>query len=345
MNDTGVREPLIRRMMKTAYQKNIPLMVASSPGTGKTDHGIQFGHDMSARTIIFHPVVDDPTDYKGMPVRTRDGGAEFVPYNRLKLLMEINEDCLAIFDDTGQATMATQSALMQFALARELNGKKISDKVRFMFFTNRRGDKANVSGILEPLKSRCVLFNYEPTVKEWTPWALKNGVSLDIIGYLNFDQTEFNNFQPNFDIVNSPNPRNWVRFSDALKDYPKIENIPDSEFPFIHAWADGCVGISARVKFLAFTSFYKELPDLDKLIANPKIWKAPKNREIYFAVSSGLLGRADKKNLKNIIDVIVQFPPEICLYAGQIIDEAYGGLLKNSGAPMDNWVKVVQDLV
>ena len=60
----------------------------------------------------------------------------------------------SFLDDLGQAPMSVQAAAMQLILARRINGFKISDKVIFMAATNRREDKAGVTGILEPVKSR-----------------------------------------------------------------------------------------------------------------------------------------------------------------------------------------------
>ncbi len=57
-------------------------------------------------------------------------------------------------DDLGQATPAVQAAAMQLILARTLNGHRVSDHVVFIAATNRRTDRAGVSGILEPVKSR-----------------------------------------------------------------------------------------------------------------------------------------------------------------------------------------------
>ena len=100
-------------------------------------------HDL----IITHPVVEDPTDYKGMPAVVQgDGGptASFLPFGELNRMLSATVPTVVMMDDLGQAPPAVQAAVMQLILARQINGRRISDHVSFIAATNRREDRAEV---------------------------------------------------------------------------------------------------------------------------------------------------------------------------------------------------------
>ena len=88
-----------------------------------------------------------------MPFVT-DGQAEFLPFGDLRALIQADKDTVFFLDDLGQAPPTVQAAAMQLILARRINGHHVSDSVTFIAATNRKQDKAGVSGILEPVKSR-----------------------------------------------------------------------------------------------------------------------------------------------------------------------------------------------
>src|SRR5271156_3640100 len=128
-------------------------LICSGPGTGKSSIGEQACGEADADCIVMHPVVSDPTDFKGMPW-VGDGGATFLPFGDLQKLVNATKLTACFIDDLGQATPAVQAAAMQLILARTINGHRVSGQVVFIAATNRRTDRAGVSGILEPVKSR-----------------------------------------------------------------------------------------------------------------------------------------------------------------------------------------------
>ena len=68
---------------------------------------------------------------------------------------------------------------------RQLNGKRLSSKVRILACTNRREDPAAGGlGFIEPLKQRFVSFPLETDLNEWSSWALGNGLDPHIAAYL-----------------------------------------------------------------------------------------------------------------------------------------------------------------
>lgn len=133
-----------------------PVLIKGAPGIGKTDVVTQACQAAGADLVISHPVVSDPIDYKGLPALA-DGRAEFLPFGELRTLIEANSLTVFFLDDLGQAPPTVQAAAMQLILARRINGHLVSEQVCFVAATNRKQDKAGVTGDLE-----CSRFPREP---------------------------------------------------------------------------------------------------------------------------------------------------------------------------------------
>src|SRR5208337_1991806 len=168
--------------LSRAVPSRLPVLIKGAPGIGKTDIVTQACEASSADLIIEHPVVSDPTDYKGIPFPDGKGDANFLPIGNLKRLLNAESLTVCFFDDIGQAPGSVQAALMQLILARRINGHKVSDNVCFLAATNRRSDRAGVTGMLEPVKSRFVsIVELETDVESWVSWALKAALPIELI--------------------------------------------------------------------------------------------------------------------------------------------------------------------
>lgn len=271
------------------FKAKLPVLIKGAPGVGKSDIVSQAAEICGYNLMIFHPAVSDPTDYKGLPGIV-DGKAEFLPYGDLRRLMEVKKPTIAFLDDIGQAPTCVQTAVMQLLLARQVNGKKISDRVIFVAATNRRKDRAGVSGILEPVKSRfkCI-YELVPSLDDWTAWAIENDIDMDVIYFLRYRPQYLNTDEFTADIVNHPCPRTWLAVSDLIKaELNEIEDIA------------GAVGIAAATDFVGFLRYKDQLPDLKKIIADPENGEVPDNCMILYAVCGALFKMTDDNNVDRI---------------------------------------------
>ncbi len=57
----------LKQALLIAIKSHLPILIKGRPGVGKTDIVSQACQEAKARLIISHPVVSDPTDYKGLP--------------------------------------------------------------------------------------------------------------------------------------------------------------------------------------------------------------------------------------------------------------------------------------
>ena len=273
-----------------------PIILEAGPGVGKTDTVIAAAKAIGHEVILSHPSVSAPTAYKGQPFAFQDqtgqAKARHLPYEDLESLITADKPTIAFFDDMGQATPATQAAIMQLFLQRQVAGHKISDHVWFMGATNRAEDKAGVGSLLEPLKGRSTILHLEPHIDDWCGWAYEQDwMPVSVPAFLRFKTELLNAFKPSRDMKNTPTPRNWSRLAKKVSiDVTGMELLA------------GDVGDAAASEFLAFYRLMEKMPDPDECIKNPKTAPVPAADEV--SVLYGLMGalahRCDGKTIAGI---------------------------------------------
>ncbi|MDP8267516.1 MAG: hypothetical protein P9L97_02190, partial [Candidatus Tenebribacter davisii] len=206
-------------------------------------------------------------------------------------------------DDIGQASSSVQASLMHLLLARRINGHAVSEHVVFLAATNRRQDRAAVQGILEPVKSRfAAILELEVNVDDWVDWAIVQGLPVELIAFVRFRPNLLHDFKPTADIINTPNPRTVAAVGMMMNaGLPK-----DTEYEMI----SGAAGEGFAAEFLGFLKIYRDLPDIEKLIADPENAIVPDEPSVLFAVCGSLSAKANKKNLGNIIKFTDRLPGE-----------------------------------
>jgi len=263
---------------------------------------------IGAKLIISHPVVADPTDYKGLPFVVNNE-AEFLPFGELKQLIYAEEPTIFFLDDLGQATPAVQSAVMQLLLARRINGHKISDHVVFVGATNRREDRANVGGILEPVKGRFKggIIELEPHLEDWCKWAWENNMPSQLISYLQFRPKQLFNFNPTRDIENSPNPRTNEGVGNAINN-----NVPtDLRFEVVK----GIAGETYAIEFEAYLKVFMTLPSIHEIESNPHSALVPTEISAKFAAMGLISDAMNQKNVGAFITYLQRLGDEMLIAA------------------------------
>jgi hypothetical protein len=211
--------------------------------------------------------------------------------------MNATKPTVWFLDDLGQASPAVQAAKMQLLLAREIQGHKISDQVTFVAATNRRTDRAGVSGILEPVKSRfCSIVELAPDLDSWCNWAIDRNVHPLLIAFLRFKPELLCNFTATNDLVNSPVPRTWNHVNKllAMKLSPSLLSIAIA----------GAVGEGAATEFMAFMKLYEQLPNIDQILIDPKSVAIPTNPAVLYSLAGALAMKANSTTFNAITSYV-----------------------------------------
>ncbi|HYE72078.1 MAG TPA: ATP-binding protein, partial [Blastocatellia bacterium] len=178
----------LRQFLASAIKQQLPILITGAPGVGKSDIVASAAQDAQAELIISHPVVSDPTDAKGLPWANKNATeATFLPFGELARALKATKPTVWFLDDLGQASPAVQASFMQLILARRVNGHALPDCITFVAATNRRTDRAGVSGILEPVKSRFAsIVPLEADLDDWCAWAIDKQLPVELIAFMRF---------------------------------------------------------------------------------------------------------------------------------------------------------------
>jgi hypothetical protein len=278
-------------LAKTIAAK-LPVLITGAPGIGKSDIVTGAAKDAGADLLLSHPAVADPTDVKGLPWIV-DGHATFLPFGELDRALKADRPMVWFLDDLGQASPAVQASYMQLLLARRVNGHVLSDNVVFVAATNRRTDRAGVSGILEPVKSRFnTIIELEAHLDDWCTWAISNDIAPELIAFLRFQPDLLCKFQASADLTNCPVPRTWSHVAKILK----LGLSPTIQSSAIA----GAVGEGAAVEFLAFLRLYQELPSVDAILLDPDSTDIPENPATLYALAGALAHRTTEANFGRV---------------------------------------------
>jgi len=269
----------------------LPILITGAPGTSKTDCVRQATQTAQAQLIVMHTAVKNPTDFQGMPWISNDQ-ASFVPFGDLRKIMNAVSPTVCFIDDVGQAPPAVQAAAMQLLLAREIDGLRVSDQVVFIAATNRRSDRAGVTGLLEPVKGRFVsIVELIPDLTDWVAWAVGAQIAPEIIAFLRFRPELFFDFKATSELVKSPVPRSWHHVSDVL-----ALGLPlDVELPTLQ----GAVGEGAATEFVAFRSVWANMTCPDLVLTNPDTASIPDEPSALYAIATALAYRVTRQSMTN----------------------------------------------
>jgi len=306
MNATQLKDTLTK-----AFKARLPVLIKGAPGIGKTDIITQAAEAAEMDLHIFHPVVSDPTDFKGLPAIVNDK-AEFLPYGDLRLLLTAKRPTVAFLDDLGQAPPVVQASVMQLLLARKINGHAVSKHVVFAAATNRREDKAGVTSILEPVKSRFAsIVELTVDVDEWCKWAITNDMPPELIAFVRFRPALMTSpTAATNDIVNRACPRTVANVGKLLK-----AGLDNAEV------LAGAVGEGFAAEFIGFMRIWQTLPNIDAILLSPESAKVPTEVAALYAIATVLAEKTTVDNAPRVMRYANRMPKE---FATLCIRDALG---------------------
>jgi len=291
--------------MREAGFNSPNILIKGRPGVGKTAVVKQACEQVGADMIWSHPVTDEPIDYKGLPdLNNGHEFAQFKPYGNMKLAISADKPTVWMFDDVGQALKATQAAMMQPLGDRRLDTHKISDHVLFVAATNRKEDKAGVTGLLEPVKSRfSTIVEMDTDLDDWCEWALQHNMPTELVAFVRFRPNFLVDWTPSNDIINGPCPRTIAKAGEL-----QVGGVIPQGHEFeIFA---GAAGDAFAAEYTGFLKIYRNLPNPDVVLMNPEKFDVPDDPATLYALAGALASRANEENSERFFKAVSRLPGE-----------------------------------
>lgn len=325
--------PNAEKCLALALKSKWPALLIGSPGIGKTDLCGQVATQNNHKFTTEVATTLEPTDLKGLPSVVK-GEADYRPYGFLRSLIEATEPTLVLIDDLGHAGPEVQKAIMHLILARSINDKKISDKVAFVAATNDIGQKAGVTGIISPLQNRFFQIKVEVDPKAWCDWAISNSVVSSVIGFVRTTPQLFSEWAPPVGIEATCTPRSMKMLSD-----------------FILAGGDdmqvfrGCIGDQIGLQFKAYLEMLKELPSVEKVLANPREVPIPTATETdkLYGICAALAFMEEESDWERIMVYLQRLPDEFQVLCVTDATTRHPKILKTK--PLKQWIQTKKDVL
>ncbi|MEI6873319.1 MAG: AAA family ATPase, partial [Verrucomicrobiota bacterium] len=126
------------------------VLLVGKPGLAKTARVLEAAREAGYRTVIFRTSLSERVDLGGCLVPDVAAGVTVaLPLQLLADLKKASDKVLVFLDDLGQAPMDVQAATMSL-----FDKGTLPENVVIWGATNRPGDKAGVTSLCEPLRSR-----------------------------------------------------------------------------------------------------------------------------------------------------------------------------------------------
>lgn len=234
----------------------------------------------------------DPVDLRGLP-SVEDHTTYWNKPHWFPVDGDAHEDEGILFlDEFNAAPRAMQPTLYQLAQDKMIGEHKLKDGWEVVMAGNRESDNAVVERLSSALGSRMFHIDVRDDLDDWCQWASKNHVEQVVISFQRFrpalhckQEKEARTF---------PCPRTWAEgVSRTLKADPS---------PGIELMAYAArIGIPAATEFVAFLKTWRELPNVDDVIAHPEKAKVPDQPAVLYALCGAISAKATISNIANIV--------------------------------------------
>lgn len=203
-------------------------------------------------------------------------------------------------DEMNAAMPSVQAAAYQLVLDRRIGEYELPDGWSIVAAGNRETDQGVTYTMPAPLANRFTHIDFDVDFDDWRHWALLHNMKPEVINFINFRPGLLNEFDP--DKRAFPTPRSWEFVNKILNgnSAPEVER----------ALIAGSVGDGAAAEFAGFLKIYRNLPNPDMVLLNPKKAEVPKDPATLYALCGALAHRASEANIDRLVEYCERMRPE-----------------------------------
>lgn len=301
--EPSVRPSEVTRCLASLIPTRRPIYLWGPPGIGKSSVVRHAATSLDLCLVDVRATLLDPVDLRGLPRLDGDQAVWCPP----AFLPRAGEGVLFL-DELAQAAPLVQAACLQLTLDRRIGEYELPEGWSIVAASNRSEDRAGTHRLISPLLNRFVHLDLDVSSEDWQAWAVGSGIVPEVRAFLNYRPALLSQF----DVASNPRafatPRSWQFVSDVIQRTPN---------ELLHPVLAGCVGDGPAAEFLGFLRLYRELPDLDQVLAKPDNSPVPREPAVLYALVGALVERcrSTKTVLSNFITYVLRLPEEFTMLA------------------------------
>lgn len=302
-----------------ALAAGLAAFLHGAPGIGKSTLIRDYAIDNDLQMVDIRASQLDPVDARGVPVADIEKGMtrwlppDFLPREGKGILF---------LDELNRANRDTQSALYQLILDGRVGDYVLPEGWNIISAGNRETDGAMVQPMSRALKNRFIHLEMSVDYEDWHKWAHKAGLNERVIAFMRYKPSALDEATATTkddkgskrQVLAAANafatPRSW-EFASRILDVAlgRGRNLKDC-----FSLLKGTLGEGIAGEFITYCDIYLELPDIDRLIANPTSYVPLSDPSQLYTLCTGLATRASKKTFKNIAEILAAMPPEYAVW-------------------------------
>lgn len=246
----------------------------------------------------------DSSDLNGLPY-FKDGKSTFLPFDTFPLtntpLPKGKQGWILLLDEFNSALPSVQASAYKLVLDRQVGQHKLHENCFIVACGNLDTDNAIVNTMSTALISRFAHFHIKLDVTTWREWAIQQGLDKRITSFIGFRPNLLYTFTPE---ATEPyaSPRTWEMLSKVIKDEP-LDSIP---------LLASLIGFGTATEFKTYVEIFDKIPDINKILTNPKETTVPDELSIQWATITALTRHPKlDKHFDNAIIYIDKYPIEM----------------------------------
>lgn len=291
-----MRPTLVADSVETCLDVKQPLFIWGPPGAGKSSVVKQMAAKRNQPIIDLRLSLLDSVDLRGFPHMV-DGRMHFA--TPAFLPTDPNSEGVLFMDEMNAGRPDVQAAAYQLVLDRAIGEYTLPDGWAIIAAGNRETDGGVTYTMPAPLANRFVHVEYEVHFDDWRAHAVSAGFKSEVVNFISFKPGLL--MDPDYDKRAFPTPRSWEFVSRIL----------DNSKPAVEAGLiAGAVGDGAAAEFRGFLKIYRNLPNPDSILLNPKTAPVPEDLATLYALCGALSHRASVANFDRLLEYCDRLKPE-----------------------------------
>lgn len=292
--------PEISQAIKICIQSRVVPMLWGAPGIGKSDLIRQIGKEFDVPVIDVRLSQKDPVLLSGVP-SVKDGMTFWNTPDTWPTVEKDGDEGILFLDEINQAPPSVSAAAYELILDRKLGPYTLPEGWHIIAAGNNAEDKAQINKMGTALANRFAHFDVEADIVNWSKWAYKNSIHVNLISFLQWRPELLHSMDTTKSLKAYPTPRSW---NSANKFYKA------SSIDMLHNMLAGAVGKPAATEFVGYLNVFKTLPTLAEMVRDPDSVNTNVKASVLFALSALITQSLDIDNSASLFSIINKLPLE-----------------------------------